>query len=93
MTTRISELLENPAAIAKLGARSITVEEVRQMTTNRHRVIRNPRAEQLDRRFLIGRTNGGRSLTVVVEATDDPTTWMIVTAWESTERERKLLGS
>ena len=36
---------------------------------------------------------GGRSLTVVVEATDDPTTWMIITAWESTERERKLRGS
>lgn len=90
MTTRISELLENPAAIAKLGARSITVEEARQLATNRHRVLHDPKSREHDRRFLIGETNGGRWLTVVIEATDDPTSWMIVTAWESTEPERRL---
>jgi hypothetical protein len=39
----------------------------------------------------MGRTDGGRYLTVVVEATLDPTTWLPVTAWESAPAERKLL--
>ncbi len=45
------------------------------------------------RRLLIGRTDGGRSLTLVIEQTLDPTTWLIVTGWEATDSERKILGS
>jgi hypothetical protein len=45
------------------------------------------------RRLLIGRTNGDRCLTLVIEQTVDPTTWLIVTGWASTDPERKLLGS
>jgi hypothetical protein len=40
---------------------------------------------------LIGRTDGGRILTLVVEATADAATWQIVTGWDSTPAERKLL--
>jgi hypothetical protein len=42
------------------------------------------------RRLLIGRTDGGRILTLVIERTDDPTTWLIVTGWSSTDAERKI---
>jgi hypothetical protein len=42
---------------------------------------------------LIGRTNGGRPLTLVVEQTLDPTTWLVVNGWEATDSERKILGS
>jgi hypothetical protein len=45
------------------------------------------------RRLLIGRTDGGRTLTLVIEQTLDPTTWLIVTGWDSSPRERKLLRS
>jgi hypothetical protein len=41
---------------------------------------------------MVGRTDGGRSLTLVIEQTVDPMTWLTVTGWEATERERKILG-
>lgn len=55
--------------------------------------LRNPHGggEPGTRRFLIGRTSGGRVLTLVIEQTIDPTTWLIVTGWSATERERILL--
>ena len=42
--------------------------------------------------LLVGLTDGGRALTLVIERTADPTTWLIVTGWSSTVTERKLLG-
>lgn len=89
---RISELLETPAAIDKLGARGISTDDVRQLTMNRHRILHNPSGDRPDRRLLVGRTNGGRFLTVIVEETVDETTWLIVTAWVSADRERRLLS-
>jgi hypothetical protein len=31
-------------------------------------------------------------VTLVVERTREPTTWVIITGWEATARERKILG-
>jgi hypothetical protein len=39
--------------------------------------------------MLIGQTDGGRVLTLVIERTLDSTTWLIVTGWPATDRERK----
>jgi hypothetical protein len=44
------------------------------------------------RRFLIGSTDGGRVLTLVIEQTVEPTTWLIVTGWNATAAERNLLS-
>ncbi len=41
---------------------------------------------------MIGRTDGGRVITLVIERTVDPNTWLIVTGWSSTAVERKILG-
>ncbi|MGH2955141.1 MAG: hypothetical protein ACRDK9_14220 [Solirubrobacterales bacterium] len=87
----IHVLLATDMALDKLGARGISAEEAEQLLRNRHATVRNPRGGK--RRLLIGRTNGGRTLTLVVEATVDPTTWLIVTGWESTQAERKILES
>ena len=69
--------------------------EIRQLLAHRHATAENPRtrtgAGGPERSFLIGRTDGGRILTVVIEATLDPTTWLPVTAWESTPAERRIL--
>lgn len=56
--------------------------------------MRNPRAEgqEDDRLLLVGHTDGGRALTLVLERTVDPTSWLIVTGWESSERERRILN-
>ncbi|MBB4661787.1 DUF4258 domain-containing protein [Conexibacter arvalis] len=92
MPDAIVELLATEAAISKLGARDITTDEARQLPRNAHTIVRNPREEPPGkRRIVVGRTNGGRALTLVVERTIDPTTWLIVTGWESSPRERRLI--
>jgi len=94
MPDEITELLVTEAALDKLGARSISSEEAEQLLRNDHVAVRNPRTpEPGTRRLLIGRTDGGRQLTLVIEQTVDPTTWLIVTGWVSIDLERKLLGS
>lgn len=89
----VSQLLATDVALDKLGARGISAREVEQLPQNRHRTIRNPHAaaEPEKRRVMIGRTDGGRVLTLVIERTVDPTTWLIVTGWNATEAERKIL--
>jgi uncharacterized DUF497 family protein len=93
----IRELLATGAAVEKLGARGISIEEAQQLLDNRYAIVRNPhraggRAHAPTRRLVIGETDGGRGLTLVIERTRDPTTWLIVTAWAATTRERKILG-
>lgn len=89
----VNELLASEVAVGKLGGRSIAADEARQLPRNRYVVVRNPNEprEPGMRRMLIGRTDGGRTLTLVIERTLDPTTWLIVTGWSSTDVERKLL--
>lgn len=78
--------------MAKLAARDISTGEAEQLLRNAHVTVRNPQDAQGNRRLLVGRTDGGRVLTLVVEATIDPTTWLLVTGWNATEVERNLLG-
>jgi uncharacterized DUF497 family protein len=92
MASPVAELLATEAAVAKLGARGISIDEAQQVPRNRHVIVRNPRETDGTRRVLIGRTNGERTLTLVIEPTIDPTTWLIVTGWEAAVGERRLLG-
>jgi hypothetical protein len=93
MTDVIHELIATDTARDKLGARRISTSEIAQLPRNRYATLRNPRAARGDgeRRLLVGRTDGGRTLTLVIERTIDPTTWLIVTGWTATERERKII--
>jgi hypothetical protein len=80
-----------------LAPRAILIEEAQQLLDNRYLLLRNPgrrrrRRQGPARRLVIGRTDGGRALTLVVERTHEPTTWLIVTGWDATARERKILG-
>ena len=71
-----------------------SADDIRQLLANKHITADNPQAVGRGgavRRLLIGQTDGGRYLTVVIEATLDPTTWLPITAWDSTAAERKLL--
>jgi hypothetical protein len=86
----VHELVATVRALEKLGARSISSREVEQLLRNPHVTIRNPRGPE-DRRLLIGRTDGGRALTLVIEQTSDPTTWLVVTGWSATFAERRIL--
>jgi uncharacterized DUF497 family protein len=94
----IRELLATPIAAEKLGGRAISIDEAQQLIDNRYVIVRNVgrrrrHERELARRLVIGRTDGGRALTLVVERTSEPTTWVIVTSWSATDRERKILGN
>jgi uncharacterized DUF497 family protein len=87
------ELLVTEVGLGKLGARGISAEEATQVLHNRHAIVRNPHAGTSPgrRRLLIGTTDGGRVLTVVIEQTMEPTTWLVVTGWSATPAERRII--
>jgi uncharacterized DUF497 family protein len=92
----VNQLLATEAALDKLGARGISPAEAEQTIWNRHVVIKNRRGSlvrpQPDaRRLVIGRSDGNRVLTLVIEETVEPTTWLLITGWDSTSAERKIL--
>ncbi len=90
---RVHQLLVTDVALDKLGARQIAAVDAEQLLRNPHVIARNPRspANPGKRRLLIGRTDGGRALTLVIERTADPESWLIVTGWSSTASERTML--
>lgn len=90
----VAELLLTEAAIDKLGARAISIDEIHQLPRNATVAVHNPHSDPPGRRvLLIGRTDGGRIVTLVIERTMDPTTWLVITGWDATTRERRLLRS
>jgi hypothetical protein len=97
MADRVSELLVTEAALEKLGARGISVTEVQQLVDNRYAVMGRGRRARRGissipaRRLVVGRTNGGRFLTIVIERTLEPTTWLVITGWDATAPERRIL--
>jgi uncharacterized DUF497 family protein len=64
--------------------------EIDQLLANFH-VVASNRQRRSPRRFLIGRTNGGKAVTVVIEKTREPGTFRPITAWLSTGPERAAL--
>ena len=93
MAETIAQLPATDAARVKLGARDISTAEAEQLPRNRHVSARNSRgaAQEGERLLLVGRTDGGRALTLVLKRTLDPTSWLIITGWEATDRERRIL--
>jgi uncharacterized DUF497 family protein len=69
----------------------VTPEEIEQMTGNKYATARNTRFPA-NRVMMFGQTDGGRALSVVLEATHDEVVWRPVTAWDSTPEERQILG-
>jgi uncharacterized DUF497 family protein len=76
---------ENEQHLARHG---IQASEVRQILSNRHVTMRNPRDEDEGRVLLIGETHGGRILTVSLAPTSDDATWRPVTGWLATDEEK-----
>ena len=91
MRTLITELVFTAAAVSKLAARGVSTHEVENLPWNRYRVVPDPHGPNPERRFLIGQTDAGRVPTVVITPTDDATTWLVITGWEATVAQRKLL--
>jgi hypothetical protein len=86
------ELVISETASEKLGARDISEEEATQLLRNVNAMGPNPRGGEA-RRLLVGLTDGGRALTLVVERTLEPSTWLVITGWNSTKSQRTMLES
>jgi uncharacterized DUF497 family protein len=86
----VLELLIADVAAAKLAKRAISDAEVEQLLRNANVTVRNP-SSGAERRLLIGRSDGGRTLTVVIERTIEPSAWLVVTGWTATRGERRML--
>ena len=88
---RIAELEFDDDNEAELAAHHITALEVLELLENRFTVRRNKK-HRAGARQLIGQTNGGRVLTIMLAATHVPDRWRPVTGWDSTPPERRALG-
>ncbi len=92
-------LLITEEATEKVGARGISAVEAQQIVDNHHTILENSGRDRRNvrelhaRRLLVGPANGGRMLTLVVEQTADPTTWLLVTGWDSSRTERRMRSS
>jgi len=89
MVDVVYELGFTGVSIEKLGRRGISPAEALQVPGNRYVILPNPPSPS--RRLLIGATNGGRTITLVVERTPEPADWLIVSGWDSPSHERKML--
>jgi hypothetical protein len=85
---RITLLAIDQTTEAKLATRGITPAEVEQLRFNRSYLAPNPHPRTRDARLLIGPTDSGRLLTVVVEPDGwDAGLWHVMTAWPASRRE------
>ena len=96
MAQTISRIQATEAALAKLGGRGISEAEAEQLLNNAYVIAKSlrglaARRQPKARRALIGLTDGGRALTLVIEETLEPSSWLIITGWNSSQRERKIL--
>ena len=87
----VFELLVPGVAVQKLGRRGIAIADVQQLPWNENVTTHDPGTDVKGRRLLIGRTDGGQVLTLVIERTLDPTTWLVITGWTATGSERRMI--
>lgn len=87
---RIAELEFDDYNIEKLFQHGVAPQEVVQILDNRFTVRRN-KSRGKGERQLIGETNGGRLLTIIIASTRVPDRWRPLTGWDSTSAERRAL--
>jgi len=85
----IADLIFDDHNEREMARHGVVSDEVEQLTSNRNRVLRNPRGET-GSILLVGETDGGRLLTVPLAPTDDPTTWRPATAFDAGPHHRAL---
>jgi uncharacterized DUF497 family protein len=74
----------------ELARHAISPREVVQILDNRYTVRRNKK-DATGSKQLIGETDGGRVLTLILVETAVEGRWRPITGWDSTEPERRAL--
>jgi hypothetical protein len=91
MSIYIAELSYTCHAVRMLTTRGISTAEVNQLPHNAYMAVRRRRNAAVWKRYtLVGHTDGERPLTIVIEETCDPASWLVITGWKSSIRERTL---
>jgi uncharacterized DUF497 family protein len=85
----VSDLIFDEHNEREMARHGVTADEVDELKWNRKVFSDNPRGEP-GSMLLIGKTNGGRLLTVPLAPTDDPTAWRPATAFDSSRHHRAL---
>jgi uncharacterized DUF497 family protein len=75
---------------AEMARHGVTVREVMQVHTVGFRLLRNAKAHRA-RYLMVGKTYGGRWLTIPIAPTDKPGTWRPATAFPSRLEDRSKL--
>jgi hypothetical protein len=78
------------AALDKAWEHGITAEQLASLLDNLF-VVRRNRKHRRAPYILIGRDHSGQCIAAPIEATDDPTTWRVVTAWYCKDNEAARL--
>lgn len=86
---RITVLILDRHNIDEMARHAVSSVEVQQVIFNRHVTVANPRGES-GSILLIGRSDGGRILTVPLAPTDDPGTWRPATAFDASRHQMTL---
>jgi hypothetical protein len=74
----------------EMAAHGLTPRRVIQVLENKHIVVPNRRRRRAQY-LIVGRDNGGASITIPIQPTGDPLVWRPVTAWPSKDHERQRL--
>ncbi len=87
----IADLVAPDSVIEKIARRGIQPDELQQARRNGAVFTRNPRPRAAGSRFMIGPTDGGRLLTIVIVPDDcDRGIWFVKTAWQSSRGEHAI---
>lgn len=89
MARHVAALVLDEHNVAEMGAHAVSPEEIEQVISNRHVTVANPRGGP-GGVLLIGRTDGGRVLTVPLAPTGDPGTWRPATAFDASRHQRTV---
>lgn len=81
----VNALCFSAHTVDKCAAHGTTMAEVEQVARNGPVLVANPRPRVEGSRLMIGPTDGGRLVTVVIDPTLDLTTWEVRTAWPATD--------
>jgi hypothetical protein len=74
----------------EMAVHGLTPRRVIQVLENKHIVVPNRRRRRAQY-LIVGRDNGGASITIPIQPTGDPLVWRPVTAWPSKDHERQRL--
>ena len=76
---------QDRASLSEWGERRRVADLIHQLFATEEAV------DKLGASLLLGLTGGGRAITLVVQETIEPTTWLLITGWDATAVERRLI--